>query len=90
MVLPRFATLVSAFLVFGSVGLVGCGDDDEKEPTEEHEHEPMSASCVEIMDACHGADEGTGPAHDCHEVAHADVEADCAAEKDACLAACAL
>ena len=90
MVLRRLATVVSALLVFGSVGLVGCGDDDEKEPAEGQEHEPTSASCIEIMDGCHAADEGTGPAHDCHEVAHADVEADCAAEKDACLVACAM
>ena len=40
------------------------------------------------MDVCHAADEGSGPAHDCHDVAHADGEADCAAQKDACIATC--
>jgi len=83
----RRLTVAVAFAAFGSLGLVACGDD-EKEPAEEQEHEPESPSCAEIMDVCHGADEGTGPAHDCHDVAHADVEDDCAAQKDSCIATC--
>ena len=75
-------------VAFGSVALVGCGDDDGEEEEHEEEHDPQSPSCAEIMDVCHAADEGEGPAHDCHDVAHADVEADCEAQKDACLATC--
>jgi hypothetical protein len=87
MTLRRLTTVFAVCLAFGSLGLVGCGEEEE----EEHEdpgHDPTSPSCAEIMDLCHAADEGEGPAHDCHDVAHADVEADCAAQKDACLATC--
>ncbi len=84
----RRLTVAVAFAAFGSLGLVACGEDDEREPTEEQEHEPESPSCAEIMNVCHAADEGTGPAHDCHDVAHADGEEACVAQKDACIAAC--
>ena len=76
-----------ALVALGSLSLVACGDDGT-EPEEEHEHEPESPSCADIMDVCHGADEGTGPAHDCHDLAHEDVETDCAAAKDDCVATC--
>jgi len=81
-------TVFAACLAFGSVGLVGCGEEEEEDVHGE-DHDPESPSCAEIMDLCHSADEGEGPAHDCHEVAHADVEADCAPEKEACLEICA-
>ena len=48
----------------------------------------MSPSCVELSDVCHEADTGTGPAHDCHEVAHTDDEAEGAAELASCTATC--
>lgn len=44
-------------------------------------HEPFP-SCQAIIDACHPADIGEGPAHDCHEVAHDDgAEEKCAAKR---------
>ena len=75
-------------MAFGSLPLVACGEEDEDDHVEEHGHDPESPSCAEIMDVCHAADEGSGAAHDCHDVAHADVEADCAPQKDSCIATC--
>ena len=86
----RVGKVISLFAAVACLGLAACSDEDEEEEQQEEEHDPTSASCVEIMDVCHAADEGTGPAHDCHDVAHADVEADCAAQKDACITACAM
>jgi hypothetical protein len=81
-------TVCSVCLALGSLGLMGCGEEEEDEHGGGGDHDPESPSCAEIMDVCHAADEGSGPAHDCHDVAHDDVEADCAAQKDACLAIC--
>lgn len=52
--------------------------------------EELTPACAEIMTACHEADEATTDAgiDACHDVAHENVEADCAAEADACVAAC--
>jgi hypothetical protein len=81
-------TVAVAFAAFSSLGLAACGDDEKDPPPEDHGHDPESPSCAQIMDVCHAADEGSGPAHDCHDVAHADVEAYCAPQKDACIATC--
>ena len=40
------------------------------------------------MRFCHAADIEPGPAHDCHSIAHADVEAPCAMEKARCVPIC--
>lgn len=70
--------------VCGSLFLcTACGDDDPEE-----EHGAMSPACIDISEACHAADTGSGPAHDCHEIAHDDVEDDCAAALPGCVAAC--
>jgi hypothetical protein len=37
---------------------------------------------------CHEADTGSGPAHDCHEIAHADDEDACAAALVDCMSVC--
>jgi hypothetical protein len=87
MAFRRLVTVTSVLLAFGSVGLVACSDENEEEEHEQ-DHDPESPSCAEIMDVCHAADEGSGPAHDCHDVAHADVEDDCAPQKDECIATC--
>jgi hypothetical protein len=52
---------------------------------------PSRPTCVDIIETCHEADMGAGPAHDCHENAH-DVwtEPQCQANKAMCLVACAL
>jgi hypothetical protein len=71
------------------VALVGCGDDKEDEEETHEGHEPTNPACVEISEACHEADTGTGRPAECHEIAHADVEADCAAELASCTADCA-
>ena len=90
MILRAIRIVGSAALLLTSMSLASCSDDDKKEEEPEHEHEPTQPSCVEILDSCHAADEGTGPAHDCHELAHFDSEADCAAQKDDCIAICAM
>jgi hypothetical protein len=42
-----------------------------------------------ITDVCHEAEEnGVEGAAECHDLAHAEVEADCEAEHDACIALC--
>lgn len=84
----RFVTAFGFAMALGSFGCVACSSDDDADEEHEEEHDPQSPSCAEIMDVCHAADEGEGPAHDCHDVAHADVEADCAVQKDACLVTC--
>jgi hypothetical protein len=86
MTFRRFVRVTSVLLAMCGLGLVGCSGDDDAE--EDHGHDPESPSCAEIMDVCHAADEGEGPAHDCHNVAHEDVEDDCAAQKDDCIAIC--
>lgn len=73
-----------AFAILVASIALACSDDDDTDDV----HTTTSPSCSEISDSCHGADEGSGPAHECHELAHHDVEADCAAEKDACLLVC--
>jgi hypothetical protein len=85
--LRRFVTLVSTIVAMSSAGMIACSDDDEEEE-HEHGHDPESPSCAEIMDVCHAADEGSGPAHDCHNIAHDDVEAACAEQKDSCITTC--
>jgi len=54
----------------------------------DHDMNPTNPSCAAIMDICHEADVGPGPAHECHETAHADVEAPCAMVKTQCIATC--
>jgi len=72
------------FVLASGVGTPGCGDDDEKENGEEL----SSPACKAISEACHAADSGSGEAHECHELAHQDVEAPCALEKESCVAVC--
>jgi hypothetical protein len=76
-------------LVLG-LGNFACSDDhdDDTHSHSQGTHDPTNPSCAAIMDICHAADIEPGPAHDCHEVAHNDVEADCAAQKTSCLQTC--
>jgi len=86
----RTTVAIGATLVFSlCLGLAACGDDKEEEEEDQgHSHEPTSPACVELSEVCHEADTGSGPGHECHEIAHADVEADCAAELASCTATC--
>ena len=87
MPLRRILRALSVFTVLAPLSLVACSDDDDDEH-EDDAHEPMAPSCVDLSDVCHEADTGSGPAHDCHEIAHSDVEADCAAALADCTTAC--
>lgn len=78
---PLFWVLLTSLVVFG------CGDDDDED--DQHGEALVSPSCAEISESCHVADTGSGPAHDCHELAHEDVESDCVLAKEACLVSCA-
>ena len=74
------AVVITAGLTSAIVSL-GCSDD--------HDHTSTFPACQAIIDACHTKDDGPGPAHDCHEVAHgAKDEATCTAQKDACVRTC--
>ena len=73
--------------MFTAFALTACGDEDEEEQHEET-HEPTEPSCVELSEVCHETDPGSGPAHECHETAHADDEAECAAALPDCMTAC--
>ena len=66
------------------VALGACSDDEG-----EDDGTGVPASCQAIIDACHEAEEaGVEGAAECHETGHHEVEADCDAQKDACIALC--
>jgi hypothetical protein len=77
------ATLCSLF------ALTGC--PTESTPDANHvDAASATHSCDEIVEHCHDVDPGTGPIHDCHELAHAvsSTEAICAAALENCHAIC--
>jgi len=73
-----------------ALGTVACSDDhDDDHGHAPGEHEPTQPSCVAIMEACHEADTDLmSRAHECHELAHTDVEGDCAAQRTSCVQTC--
>jgi hypothetical protein len=79
--------MFSLLAMTATLGLTACSDEDEEEH-EEDSHEPTSPSCVDLTEMCHEADTGSGPAHDCHEIAHADDEDACAAALVDCMSVC--
>jgi hypothetical protein len=89
MTLRCFVQTISVVALLAPLALVACSDDDDEEHDDDHSHEPASPSCVDLSDACHEVDTGTGRPAECHEIAHEDVEADCAANLADCTAACA-
>jgi hypothetical protein len=85
----RLAWTLSSLSVALVLGAGACSDDHEHDDhTHQGTHDPVNPSCAAIMDICHEADIEPGEAHECHEIAHADVEAPCAAEKTRCLSVC--
>lgn len=86
--LRRLVRTLSVVALLAPLSLVACGDDEEEEEDDDPTHEPASPSCVELSEVCHEADTGTGRPAECHEIAHSDVEADCAAELASCTADC--
>ena len=71
----RSAVALAAFLVVAC----GCGATTPARPT-----------CTEIFERCHPLDIGPGEIHECHEFAELETstEAQCAAMRTACFAAC--
>lgn len=71
--------------------LFACSHDDDHDHSEDGgAHTSQYPSCNAITQACHSVDVGTGPIHDCHDLAHAATsDAPCATEKDRCLKLCA-
>ena len=52
-------------------------------------HESSPAECKEIIEACHEADPGSGPIHECHENAEEGWSKDqCTANRQRCLGLC--
>lgn len=67
---------------------VDSAETDSWTPDAEPEVTEPDLPCTNIIDACHEADPGYGPIHDCHELGHTGTVEDCLkAEKD-CLALC--
>lgn len=66
---------------------LACGDDDDDKSGAGEA--TLKAECAEISDACHEADDGTGDAHECHDVAHHNDVGDCKEQRDHCLEVCA-
>lgn len=63
-----------------------CGDDHD----DDHEgEEALEGDCKAISDACHDVDDGSGEAHECHEVAHEGKSAACGEHVEHCLEVCA-
>jgi hypothetical protein len=87
MTLRRPTKTFTLIATIAALGLTACSDEDEEEHVEDS-HEPTEPSCIELIEVCHEADTGTGPAHECHETAHADDEAACAAALPDCMTAC--
>jgi hypothetical protein len=72
------------FLVLAAAMVVACSHDDD-----DHTHTERPAVCEAIGTMCHPFDNGSGVAHDCHELSHATwTAAQCEAEKAKCTAAC--
>jgi hypothetical protein len=71
-----------------TAGAFGCGAPKD-EDADQHGEILLSPACQQLSELCHIADTGAGPAHECHAIAHEDVQADCVAAEDDCLAACA-
>jgi hypothetical protein len=66
-----------------------CKDKDDDEDKKHDEGEAAAPECQAITDACHTVDDGKGEIYTCHSViAHENVAAKCAEEKDRCVALC--
>lgn len=70
---------------------VACSDDHDHE-ADDHDHGPMPASCEAFHEACVEAEALGGKASECHDLTHKEgvTEAECAAKKAECTAACKL
>lgn len=61
---------------------VACGTTSSAPP------EDPAGSCRVIASACHFYDQGSGLAHDCHELGHAGDDVKCGPRKAECVSAC--
>lgn len=88
----KAGSLTLGLLVLGLLtGPLACSDDDHDHGDDaEHEHEEIPASCEEFHDDCVKISETNAKAKECDEFSHAEgrTEAECAAKKDECIAAC--
>lgn len=93
----RTTLLVSSFLIAAT--LAGCPAPEAAPDAAAAADAPMSTSdapstarpsCDALFVACHDADTGSGPAHECHELGHDETstEATCAAELTRCTMLC--
>src|SRR5687767_6373303 len=88
---PRQMTWTLSLVLALGLGTFACSDEHDHADPHVHPpgtHNPTNPSCAAIMDICHAADTEPGPAHDCHSVAHDDVEGECAAQKTSCIQTC--
>ena len=81
----RYLPPILGLCLLGSA--LACGDDDKDDDSASDEA-ALTGDCLEISEACHHADEGEGEAHECHEIAHTAVAADCSEHKEHCIETC--
>ncbi len=83
--------LTAASLLLGTA-LAGCPATESAPDAPSASDAPSTSrpSCDALFLACHDADTGSGPAHECHELGHDETstEATCAAELTRCTMLC--
>lgn len=84
---PRSITWTLSLVLALGLETFACSDEHDHGDHPPGVHE-LNPSCQTIMDSCHAADTEPGPAHDCHSVAHDNVEGECAAQKTSCIQTC--
>ena len=86
----RRMSLRQSFLSLAlATSLAGCTSTPSTSDSGVDAHSTLLPHCQEIIDACHEVDPGSGPAHDCHEVAHdATMDSECEPVAESCVAMC--
>ena len=80
---------VAACLLLPLLLWAGCSDDHDHGASSSGAHASAYPTCDAIIKQCHPLDLGVGKISECHVLAHESTnDAECAAKKDECLAAC--
>lgn len=85
-------SLVVGLIALGLLAapLYACSDDDHDHDHEGHSDENLPASCEAFHEKCVALSETNTKAKECDDFVHVEgrTEAECAAKKDECVAAC--
>lgn len=81
---------IASLATLSFLALAGCPTTESTADANNVDAASATPSCDEIVEHCHDVDPGTGPIHDCHELAHAasSTEATCAAALENCHTIC--